>query len=80
MRYTYLVAHFTFTKRYFMILQKANELTITTLLIPKQTSTSDTCTTENEEEVFEYQDRHDLLTLGWIHVRARAHLLLFCRS
>ncbi|GAB5585855.1 hypothetical protein Unana1_00755 [Umbelopsis nana] len=46
---------------------KSNELTITTLLIPKQTSTSDTCTTENEEEVFEYQDKHDLLTLGWIH-------------
>ncbi|KAI8582491.1 hypothetical protein K450DRAFT_227425 [Umbelopsis ramanniana AG] len=46
---------------------KSNELTVTTLLIPKQTSTSDTCTTENEEEVFEYQDRHDLLTLGWIH-------------
>ncbi|CAM0138566.1 hypothetical protein VKS41_007186 [Umbelopsis sp. WA50703] len=46
---------------------KANQLTVTTLLIPKQTSTSDTCTTENEEEVFDYQDRHDLLTLGWIH-------------
>ncbi|KAH8552672.1 hypothetical protein BGW37DRAFT_292445 [Umbelopsis sp. PMI_123] len=46
---------------------KSNELTVTTLLIPKQTSTSDTCTTENEEDVFEYQDQHDLLTLGWIH-------------
>lgn len=57
-----------------MNIQKSNELTITTLLIPKQTSTSDTCTTENEEEVFEYQDKHDLLTLGWIHVRENFRL------
>ncbi|KAJ8652193.1 hypothetical protein O0I10_012204 [Lichtheimia ornata] len=46
---------------------KNNTLTITTLIIPKQSGTPDTCTTENEEEVFEYQDTHDLLTLGWIH-------------
>ncbi|CAO3665056.1 unnamed protein product [Umbelopsis vinacea] len=57
---------------------KANELTITTLLIPKQTSTSDTCTTENEEEVFEYQDRHDLLTLGWIHLMLPEAIAIVC--
>ncbi|KAI9144633.1 hypothetical protein BKA69DRAFT_1053510 [Paraphysoderma sedebokerense] len=44
-----------------------NILLVTTLLIPKQTSTSDTCTTTNEEEMFEYQDKNDLITLGWIH-------------
>ncbi|CAO3585088.1 unnamed protein product [Absidia cylindrospora] len=46
---------------------KNNVLQVTTLIIPKQNGTSDTCTTENEEELFEYQDTHDLLTFGWIH-------------
>ena len=41
---------------------------ITHLLIPKQTSTSDSCTTLNEEDLFEFQDSNDLVTLGWIHV------------
>ena len=41
---------------------------ITHLVIPKQTATSDSCTTLNEEELFELQDSHDLITLGWIHV------------
>ena len=41
---------------------------ITHLLIPKQTSTSDSCTTLSEEEIFEFQDSHNLITLGWIHV------------
>lgn len=41
---------------------------ITHLIIPKQTSTSDSCTTLSEEELFEIQDSYDLLTLGWIHV------------
>ncbi|KAL9539142.1 hypothetical protein MBANPS3_010446 [Mucor bainieri] len=40
---------------------------ITTLIIPKQTGTSDTCTTKNEEDLFDIQDKHDLLTFGWIH-------------
>ncbi|CEP14054.1 hypothetical protein [Parasitella parasitica] len=46
---------------------KNNVLKITTLIIPKQTGTSDTCTTENEEDLFDIQDKHDLLTFGWIH-------------
>ncbi|KAI8376164.1 uncharacterized protein BYT42DRAFT_534381 [Radiomyces spectabilis] len=46
---------------------KNNILKITTLIIPKQIGTSDTCTTENEEELFEFQDKRDLLTFGWIH-------------
>ena len=45
-----------------------DQLTISHLLIPKQVGTSDSCTTENEEEIFEYLDEHNLITLGWIHV------------
>ena len=41
---------------------------ITHLVIPQQSGTSDSCATENEEDLFEYQDNHDLITLGWIHV------------
>ncbi|KAI9014502.1 hypothetical protein CLU79DRAFT_838356 [Phycomyces nitens] len=49
---------------------KNNILTITTLILPKQTGTSDTCSTENEEDLFEFQNKHDLLTFGWIHASA----------
>ena len=48
--------------------QAKNLFHITHLVIPKQTSTSDSCTTSNEEEMFDVQDKHDLVTLGWIHV------------
>jgi len=40
---------------------------ITHLLVPKQTGTSDSCATSNEEAIFEFQDKHELITLGWIH-------------
>ncbi|CAI9119011.1 OLC1v1020660C3 [Oldenlandia corymbosa var. corymbosa] len=40
---------------------------ITTLIVPKQESTSDSCQTLNEEEIFEYQDKNSLFPLGWIH-------------
>ncbi|CAN6726566.1 unnamed protein product [Malus baccata var. baccata] len=40
---------------------------ITTLIVPKQESTSDSCQTLNEEEIFEVQDRLSLFQLGWIH-------------
>lgn len=36
-------------------------------MIPPQTATSDSCTTTDEEALFEFQDKHSLLTLGWIH-------------
>ncbi|KAJ2078862.1 hypothetical protein H4R24_004178 [Coemansia sp. RSA 988] len=42
-------------------------LIMTTLIIPKQRATSDTCTTEHEEELFAEQMDRDLITLGWIH-------------
>ena len=41
--------------------------TLTTLIVPKQTSTSDTVAMLNEEEIFDVQDGRELLTLGWIH-------------
>jgi len=40
---------------------------VTTLIIPKQKSTSDSCQATNEEEIFEVQDKGSLLPLGWIH-------------
>eukprot|EP00268_Persea_americana_P023114 TRINITY_DN2279_c0_g3_i1.p1 TRINITY_DN2279_c0_g3~~TRINITY_DN2279_c0_g3_i1.p1 ORF type:complete len:510 (-),score=88.72 TRINITY_DN2279_c0_g3_i1:243-1772(-) len=40
---------------------------ITTLIIPKQESTSDSCQTTNEEEIFDVQDKLSLFPLGWIH-------------
>lgn len=38
------------------------------MILPKQEGTADTCVTKNEEEIFAYQDQHNLITLGWIHV------------
>ncbi|KAF1923619.1 STAM binding protein [Didymella exigua CBS 183.55] len=46
---------------------KNNALFITRLIIPEQTSTSDTCETLNEEELFDYCDKENLLVVGWIH-------------
>ncbi|KAJ4969200.1 hypothetical protein NE237_015901 [Protea cynaroides] len=40
---------------------------ITTLIVPKQESTSDSCQTMNEEELFEVQDKLSLFQIGWIH-------------
>ncbi|XVF38817.1 hypothetical protein REPUB_Repub20aG0134800 [Reevesia pubescens] len=40
---------------------------VTTLIVPKQESTSDSCSTLNEEEIFEVQDKLSLFPLGWIH-------------
>lgn len=45
----------------------SNKLIITHVIIPKQNGTSDSCTASNEEEIFNYQDQHNLITLGWIH-------------
>lgn len=45
----------------------ANKLNVTHVIVPKQNGTSDSCTTMNEEELFDYQDQYHLITLGWIH-------------
>ncbi|XP_033322252.1 STAM-binding protein-like A isoform X1 [Megalopta genalis] len=44
-----------------------NRLLVTHLLIPEQIGSPDSCLTHNEEDIFDYQDQHNLITLGWIH-------------
>ncbi|KAG0579254.1 hypothetical protein KC19_4G085600 [Ceratodon purpureus] len=44
---------------------------ITTLIIPKQKSTPDTCETLNEEELFGIQEQRGLFQLGWIHTHPK---------
>ncbi|KAF6208173.1 hypothetical protein GE061_016624, partial [Apolygus lucorum] len=46
---------------------KKDELVITHLLIPQQSGSSDACDTQREEDLFDFQDQHDLITFGWIH-------------
>ncbi|KAL8951881.1 MAG: hypothetical protein Q9222_002156, partial [Ikaeria aurantiellina] len=45
----------------------SNALFISKLVIPEQESTSDTCETINESNLFDYVDGEDLMVLGWIH-------------
>ncbi|KAI4224239.1 MAG: hypothetical protein L6R36_004805 [Xanthoria steineri] len=45
----------------------SNALFISKLVIPEQKSTSDTCETVNESDLFDYIDGEDLMVLGWIH-------------
>lgn len=44
-----------------------NRWHITHMLIPNQFGKSDSCDIENDEEIVEFQDTYDLITLGWIH-------------
>ncbi|ODV96475.1 hypothetical protein PACTADRAFT_40630, partial [Pachysolen tannophilus NRRL Y-2460] len=44
-----------------------NAFFITTLIIPRQISTRDTCETLDEEKLFEITDEKGLFVLGWIH-------------
>lgn len=47
---------------------KGNKFAVTTLLIPKQHSTSDTCTMDEEELVMQFTEERSLITLGWVSV------------
>ncbi|XP_022733829.1 AMSH-like ubiquitin thioesterase 2 isoform X3 [Durio zibethinus] len=40
---------------------------VTTLIIPKQESTSNSCQAVNEEEIFAIQNDRSLFPVGWIH-------------
>ncbi|KAJ7279210.1 hypothetical protein O6H91_Y380100 [Diphasiastrum complanatum] len=40
---------------------------VSTLIVPKQEATSNTCEAINEEEIFLTQDKRGLFQLGWIH-------------
>lgn len=53
---------------YCCLFQKHDQLVISHLLVPTQSGTADSCTTQKEEDIFDYQDQHDLITIGWIHV------------
>lgn len=44
-----------------------NALFIRCLLIPDQICTSDTCETINEDKVFDYTMKEELIQIGWIH-------------
>jgi len=44
-----------------------NTFTLSHCIIPKQSGSSDTCTTEQEHELFDTIDQQNLITLGWIH-------------
>ncbi|KAL1670187.1 hypothetical protein EV122DRAFT_195465, partial [Schizophyllum commune] len=46
---------------------RGHKYVVTTLLIPKQHATSDTCTMDDEELVLEFTEERSLITLGWIH-------------
>lgn len=46
---------------------KGNKYVVTTLLVPKQHATSDTCTMDEEELVLQFTEERGLFTLGWIH-------------
>lgn len=46
----------------------SNALFVSKLIVPAQTSTSDTCEMTNESQLFDYVDSaSDLMILGWIH-------------
>ena len=45
---------------------KGHKYSVTTLLIPKQHSTSDTCTMDEEELVLQFTEERSLITLGWV--------------
>lgn len=51
--------------------QMHNEFLLTHVVVPKQSAGPDYCDMENVEELFSFQDQHNLLTLGWIHVGQR---------
>ena len=47
---------------------KGERYVVTTLLIPKQHATSDTCTIDDEELVMQFTEERSLITLGWVRL------------
>lgn len=45
---------------------KSNKYVVTTLLIPRQRTSSDWCIMEDEETVLSFQEKRFLVTLGWV--------------
>lgn len=40
---------------------------VTHLILPRQKGTQNTCEMTDEDSLFDFQMKHDLMTLGWIH-------------
>ena len=47
---------------------RVHYISVTHVILPQQRGTPDSCQTLAEEQLFEYQDKLDLITVGWIHV------------
>ena len=60
----------------------SNALIISHLVIPDQTSTSDTCDTteEGDVELFDFCDKENLLVCGWIHTHPSQSCFLSSRD
>jgi len=64
---------------------KGGRYEVTTLLIPKQHATSDTCAIDQEELVTQFTEERSLITLGWVcrHLcwwtRAQCSLVRYCQ-
>ena len=64
---------------------KSGRYVVTTLLIPKQHATSDTCTMDEEELVMQFTEERSLIGLGWVYrhhcwwIGAQCLLVRFCQ-
>lgn len=59
----------------------SNALFVSKLIIPRQTSTSDTCEMTHESDLFDYIDGFaDLMILGWIHTHPRQTCFMSSRD
>jgi len=64
---------------------KGGRYVVTTLLIPRQHATSDTCAIDEEELVAQFAEERSLITLGWVcrHLcwwtRAQSSLVRYCQ-
>jgi len=47
--------------------ERDSRFVITHLTVPAQSGSSDRCETHAEEHIWEFQEAHDLVTVGWIH-------------
>ena len=57
---------------------KGSKYVVTTLLIPKQHSTSDTCMMDEEELVLQFTEERHLITLGWVSPKSSFETSFCC--
>ena len=64
---------------------KGRRYVVTTLLIPKQHATSDTCAIDEEELVMQFTEERSLIILGWVYrhlcwtIGAQCSLVRYCQ-